>query len=110
MSFKFKPENFPFRDEKLAQLAAVQANLLLQAHLATLPMLYGRSDGEELYWSKENRGGRTHTALLWGVTELEKKECKHIARIYTTVGGSFDMNNVDCMNCGVKLKHEWKKV
>lgn len=121
---KFKPEDFML-DHENGKAAALRANELLQAHLATLPRVYGAERlktgavGSEYLWEWCNKMDQgltdTHTALLWGITEIEKKECEHEPRVIVKrhIGGGeytastkFDAN---CVNCGVKLKAKWEK-
>lgn len=112
----FKPEGFidgeyySTSPEAATQLAK-QANKILQAHLATLPRVYGKA--ESGYFGPAQHQVNTHTALLWGITEIEKKECEHQPDI-----GKLEEQNLcglliiipvhKCTHCGVKLKAKWE--
>lgn len=77
MRFKFKPEDFKWLHTHSFKLSDIsdQANELLQAHLATLPRVYGKVNQKD--WIEGRFQQDTHTALLWDVTEIENKECEH---------------------------------
>lgn len=80
----FKPEDFRFvrlpgvDDYEDCLNCAIKANALLDAHLKTLPKVYGEDRPREeitepMEWDNEKFKGATHTAILWGVEEI--KEC-----------------------------------
>lgn len=118
-----------------AERAAEIANYVLETHLATLPRMYGRVDG---IWGADNEPTDTHTALLWGITEIEKKSNKKmydmeglvlssaaiamlekmakqetinnncIHEPYPDANGIIRALNSSCKHCGVKLKTKWE--
>lgn len=98
---KFKPEDFKWLHTHSFKLSDVsdQANSLLQAHIATLPKVYGQNIGGAV-WTMPPHDSNTHTALLWDIEEIEKKECKHLP---------WDFEHPVCIHCGVKLKAKWEK-
>lgn len=109
MSFKFKPEDFLYPEEDKSQhwsvVLAKLANQKLQAYLATLPKVYGNfgvNNHNEIVHKDRNPA---HTALLWGITEIEK-ECSHLIVEYC--GGKEGL--AQCHYCGVKLKAIWSKI
>ena len=54
-----------------------RANQLIQAHLATLPVVYGHNEATiPAYWGphENNIYNDTHTARLWNPTKLEGGE------------------------------------
>lgn len=61
-----------------------QANAILDSYVATLPEVFGRGldpDERDMAWTREYSDeaqdlGNTHSARLWGVTELSKPEGK----------------------------------
>lgn len=119
----FKPEDFKFEFESISYIAANQANNALKIHLATLPMVYGYNGTDA--WYKDKLNDFTHTALLWCVSEIEKKECEHIgiarAEVDYVVGGLLEhpldrgsrpifKESWYCIHCGIKLKAKWEAV
>lgn len=108
MSF-FKPTDFSRHSGSWVswgEEAASMANKVLEAHLATLPRVYG---SEDYNWSTETKEiVDTQTALLWGITEIEKKQCEHV-----NVGHVYPTKThweTQCLDCGANLKAKWEKV
>lgn len=107
---KFKSEDFNITSELAPEAqAAAQANKALEAHLATLPKVYGNRMGN---WYQEAPGQKSTlstTALLWGITEIEKN-CEHEPSPHWVERPGSDLKPiVSCVNCGVKLKVKWEK-
>jgi hypothetical protein len=114
---KFRPEDFHLEslqyhmnNRRVVTIdeAAEISNKLIQAHLATLPKVYGnKCENMETYqnqpeyaWTLHKGKHETHTALLWGITEI-KKNCEH----------EWESNDLDfkkCCLCGVKMVAHWK--
>lgn len=128
MSFKFKPEDFEtiltsmflkgWDQKGRAEGIRKVANNVLQAHLATLPKLWGHrhswNQGPEWIFGTtaptEENDNPTHTALLWGITEIEKKECEHGPDMNEDGSIFADEEGFGrCDKCGVKLKAKWEK-
>lgn len=114
--FKFKPEDFKEIVNFGWQTSiASKANALLQAHLATLPKVYfndadGMNENNTVnFQMRRARPKDTHAALLWGITEIEKKECEH-EPVYMYSNTESVFYNNECRFCGVKLKAKWEKV
>lgn len=109
MIFKFKPENFLLEAGSgiIPGQITNRANYLLDTHLTTLPKVYGQGEGalKSAMWCMNGPDTEmykhTHTALLWGITEIEKN-CEHIPH-------NPNWETVICLNCGVKLKAKWEK-
>lgn len=118
-SFKFKPEDFieyettpvTGSSRRTIDWMADKANALLQAHLATLPRVYGMINESyaNAFDSIKNSQFNTHTALLWGITEIEKKECEHAPIFINKTDSKMLLQNMSCGKCGVKLKAKWEK-
>lgn len=129
MSFKFKPEDLQavykkvlkqgfilktagdfYETEYATQEMAAELNDLLQAHLATLPKVYGNfgiNGHDEIVHKDRNPA---HTALLWGITEIETKECEHEPELETlNQGTNWLFGSRRCKRCDIKLKAKWEK-
>ena len=105
MSFEFKPFMFTgLTDEKEI---AIRANAYLGNELATLPVAYGNfSNSKDFCFSSENDSGDKYKALIWDVQPIEpQKPCEHVPD-YGTRADDYAL----CVNCGVKLKAEWKVI
>ena len=83
---------------------ADQAQKALDAHLATLPKVYGFSsaNGVNGAWTTSEINA-THTAILFDIQEIEKKECDH-EPVY--VENKNRESWFECEYCGKSLKIE----
>lgn len=124
MKFKFQPEQFKdlarmlielkvgSADISLAmQIAAREAQVSLDAHIAPLPVVYCKPDPMMglVEWSQAQRGDGTdtHRAVLYNCEEIEKVKCQHeigISDIRNSFGTVYR-----CMKCRRNLKPTgWK--
>lgn len=89
---------------------------------STVVYTHRETSTSESYWSEVGRYiNPTHTARIFGITEIEKKPCKHEAILnipgVTCSGLGFyslkDLaaaNNYKCKHCGVKMKPMFQAV
>ncbi len=105
---KFKPEHFSNLEFRVSgwqdvpRAAADYANAVLEAHLATLPVIYSRNPN--VIWDRLKLEKASHQALLWDVKPIEK-ECEHAPR-----KSSLFTIHESCEHCGIKLKATWSPV
>lgn len=117
MGFKFTENDFNFVYDNDIRCGIVnKANAELDAHLKTLPVVYGFGYGNPLdsKWSTETLIGTspsyigdcpkrtTHRAILWDVQEIEK-ECKH-AVTHAMWASDDRVYIANCDKCGAKMK------
>ncbi len=98
---RFKPEDF----DRVCDYEdmARRANELLEAHLATLPVVYEYLDEKWIVGYQSARAQKT--ALLWDVKPIGKKECEHEPRPDRDWCGRKIKNMpLECKFCGAKLQ------
>lgn len=94
MIFRFKPEHFEHPNQLfdkdqhgvfriMPEEASHTANRLLDAHVATLPEVFGIQDGSDNLWHFQDLKSvsphpSTHRARLWGIEEIKPNKCEHI--------------------------------
>ncbi len=106
---RFKAEDFDLGPEHkwMSKACAETANALLDAHLATLPVVYGQNQKGAI-WTTPPHDSNTHQALLWDVKPIEKKECVHEASPQLEIGGPFHLNEtqliIRCAKCKIAIK------
>lgn len=116
---KFKPEDFiqyeqmpvTSSSKRTIEWMADTANSVLEKHLATLHPVYANiNNGCTGAWLDLTSEHDTHTALLWGISEIKKKECEHknISLFYPTYQHGPMAIAADCLDCNVKLKANWE--
>ncbi len=118
---KFKREHFSNLEFRVSgwqdvpRAAADYANAVLEAHLATLPVVYCKH-GDRFHLNTtfmkvvDTKEEATHEALLWDVKPIEKKECEHVFPDFSiTSNDACEYISVSgrCKHCGVKLKATW---
>lgn len=113
MSLKFEPDMFPNRwilEEQIRAANIAQAKF--DKWLSEQPVAKGYSPSEG-HWVVDTLDGGskpTHTARLVCIEPIEKK-CEHRTKRMTyKCGENFDYDDVECMDCGAKLKASWQVV
>lgn len=120
--FKFTPEDFDpgigMADDGQQlctyQWAAKKANAKLDEWLKSAVKVYGSSgDGEPVTWYADYYGlsksiTNTHSALLIGITKLDKKKCEHEPKLWADKDK--EAYEAVCFHCGVTLKATWQEI
>lgn len=123
LKFKFTPEMFDssnwlqlIMDGSKAVLcvdAAAKANEALEAHLITLPTVFGkmypRNDGSGMehgtIWNVTPLQDHTVHAVLFNLEPVEQKVCNHKPGVRHVEGDVW--LDPHCLKCGAKLKANW---
>lgn len=98
--FRFKPEDFTpiFGPQPQTKVNVANiANEILNKHLETLTRVYAQKDVVAA-WAPWHREHQTHTALIFDVTEIEKKGCDHSVVINLDIS-----NKYVCTKCHKNL-------
>jgi hypothetical protein len=110
--FRFKEEMFnPFPKplEHLSitpRFAAEMANNILDAHLKTLPKVYGSDKRPLDGWNEKSWESSTHEAIIWSIEPIKRECVHHDAETFYDCGPDFPITK--CKHCGKKLKPVWR--
>lgn len=92
------------------------ANARLESWLG--PVVYTSEDihnkhplDKDQFWNKHNNGNAKFTARLFGVQEIEKKECGHTKLVSGTIPDTdrwIELGaTMKCADCGAELHAQW---
>lgn len=85
-----------------SEVAAGIANKIIESKLG--PKVYGMPGF--VYSEKKQHSADTHTAYLFDIQELPKKECKHEPSVLSCMDAYAYLSI--CRHCGVKLTAKWE--